>query len=64
MATDGGFTSDGSFHQLPTMSLTPIEGFFRHRVFKMLLRKGLLTPERVKLMRSWEHSGFNANASV
>lgn len=33
-------------------------------MFKMLLRKGLLTPERIKLMKSWEHSGFNVNASV
>jgi hypothetical protein len=64
MATDGGFTPEGVFHPLPTMSLAPIEGLFRHRVFKMLLRKGLLTPERVKLMRSWAHSGFNVNASV
>jgi len=30
----------------------------------MLLRKGLLTPERIKLMKPWEHSGFNVNASV
>ena len=38
--------------------------FARHSVFKMLLRKGLLTPERIKLMKSWEHSGFNVNAAV
>ena len=64
MATDGGFTTDGDFHPLPTMSLAPIEGLFRHRVFKMLMRKGLLTPERITLLRSWEHSGFNVNAAV
>jgi hypothetical protein len=38
MATDGAFTPDGFFPPLPTMSLAPIEGPFRHRVFKMLLR--------------------------
>lgn len=32
--------------------------------FLVLLRKGLLTPERIKLMKSWEHSGFNVNAAV
>jgi hypothetical protein len=64
MVTDGGFTPDGAFHPLPTMSLAPIERLFRHRVFGMLLRKGLLTPERIKLMRSWAHSGFNVNAAV
>jgi hypothetical protein len=44
MATDGGFTPDGIFHPLPAMSLAPLEQLFRHSVFKMLLRKGLLTP--------------------
>ena len=24
----------------------------------------MLTPERIKLMKSWEHSGFNVNAAV
>jgi hypothetical protein len=64
MATDGAFTPEGVFHPLPTLSLAPIEELFRHRVFKMLTRKGLLTPERVKLMQSWAHSGFNVNAAV
>jgi hypothetical protein len=64
MATDGGFMSDGAFLPLPTMSLAPIEELFRHRVCRMLRRKGLLTPERIKFMRSWAHSGFNVNSSV
>jgi len=64
MATDGGFTPEGVFHPLPAMSLAPLEQLYRHSVFKMLLRKGLLTPERIKLMKSWEHSGFNVNAAV
>jgi hypothetical protein len=64
MATDGAFTPEGVFHPLPAMSLASIEELFRHRVCRMLQRKGLLTPERVKLMRSWAHSGFNVNASV
>jgi hypothetical protein len=64
MATDGAFTPDGVFHPLPTMSLAPMEELFRHRVCKMLMKKGLLSAERVKLMESWEHSGFNIDASV
>jgi len=64
MAADGGFTTDGAFHPLPTMSLAPIEELSRHRVLGMLRRKGLLPPERIKLIRSWAHSGFNVNASV
>jgi hypothetical protein len=37
---------------------------FRRRVFKMLMKEGLHSMERVKLMESWEHSGFNIDASV
>lgn len=50
MATDGAFTPDGVFHALPTMSLAPMAELFRHRVFKVLMKKGLLSAERVKLM--------------
>jgi len=64
MSTDGAFSPEGVFHALPTMSLAPMEELFRHRVFKMLMKKGLLNAERVKLMESWEHSGFNIDASV
>ena len=64
MATDGAFTPEGVFQPLPTMSLAPMEELFRLRVFKMLMKKGLLNAERVKLMESWEHSGFNIDASV
>ena len=30
----------------------------------MLMKKGLLSAERVKLREFWEHSGFNIDASV
>jgi hypothetical protein len=36
-----------------------MEELFRHRVFKMLMNKGLLSEDRVRLLRSWENSGFN-----
>ncbi len=41
-----------------------IEELFRHCVLGKLRRKGLLTPERIKLMESWRHSGFNVNAAA
>jgi hypothetical protein len=47
MATDGRFMPDGVFHTLPTMSLAPMEELLRHRVCKMLMKKGLLSAERV-----------------
>lgn len=52
-----------NFHRLPRMRLAPIEEPSRQRVLGMLRRKGLLSPERIKLIRSWEHLGFNVNAS-
>jgi hypothetical protein len=30
----------------------------------MMLRASLVTPERVKLLLSWTHSGFNVDGSV
>jgi hypothetical protein len=64
MATEGALTPEGFFHPLPAMSLAPIEELFRQRALGVLRRKGLLTPQRIKLMRSWAHSGFNVNAAV
>jgi hypothetical protein len=55
MATEGAFTPAGNFHALPAMSLAPIEELFRHQVCGMLQRKGLLTPERVKLAAGREN---------
>jgi hypothetical protein len=33
-------------------------------VLKMMLRAGLITAQRVKLLLSWKHSGFNVDGSV
>ena len=64
LVTDGGFTADGTFTVLPKVSLSGMEQLFRHRVLKMMLRQGLITPERVRLLLSWRHSGFNVDGSV
>jgi len=36
-----------------------ITELFRHKVLKMLLGKGKITPERIALMDNWRHTGFN-----
>jgi len=64
LATDGGFGPNGTFYVLPKVSLSGLEQLFRHRVLKMMLRAGLITPQRVKLLLSWKHSGFNVDGSV
>ena len=64
LVTDGGFAPHGTFYVLPKVSLSGLEQLFRHRVLKMMLRAGLVTPQRVKLLLSWKHSGFNVDGSV
>ena len=32
---------------------------FQHKVFRMLLKEGLITEERVRLILSWRHTGFH-----
>src|SRR4030067_1203808 len=41
---------------------SPIETFEdRHKVFRMLLKEGLITEERVKMILSWRHTGFHVH---
>ena len=63
-SSDGGFGPNGTFCSLPIVSLSGLEQLFRHRVLKMMLRTGLITSQRVKLLLSWKHSGFNVDGSV
>ncbi len=48
---------------LPDVSLKPLEELFRARVITFLLDKGLLPPERARMLRGWVHSGFNVHRS-
>ena len=43
------------------METEPLEKIFQHKVLGMLLRKGKITEEVVKLIMSWRHSGFNVH---
>ena len=45
------------------MSLAPLEELFRARVITFLVKKGLLPPERARMLRGWAHSGFNVHRS-
>jgi len=60
----GVFTRDGMFHSVPgDIDFSPLEGLFREEVFKRLLKEEKITPERVELLRSWRHSGFNVSSA-
>ena len=41
------------------MDTEPLEKIFQHKVIGILLRKGKITREVLKLIMSWRHSGFN-----
>jgi hypothetical protein len=40
------------------------EELFRHHLLRLLKAKGLLSDERIALLRSWKSTGFNADDSV
>ncbi|MBU2499065.1 MAG: transposase [Proteobacteria bacterium] len=59
LCTDGVFYGNGSFKVAPALDTVALEKIFKHTIFKMLLRKGKITEKVVKLIMSWQHSGFN-----
>jgi hypothetical protein len=42
----------------PTVKLKYLEKIFRSKIFTLLLAKGKITPDLIKLLKSWRHSGF------
>ena len=63
LVADGLFVDSGLFHVMPDVSLAPLEELFRARVITFLVKKGLLPPERARMLRGWTHSGFNIHRS-
>ena len=59
LCTDGAFYESGSFRVAPPLDTEPMEKIFQHEVLGMLLGKGKIMEEVVKLIMSWRHSGFN-----
>jgi len=60
LAADGCFSTDGFFY-VPSIDIDTesIEKLFIHRIFKMLLKKGLITERVIELICSWHHTGFS-----
>ena len=63
LVADGLFVRSGLFYVLPQVGLKPLEKLFRARLIMFLAEKGLLAPERARMLRSWKHSGFNVYRS-
>ena len=60
LVTDGCFYGEkGMFRVAPPLELKKLEAIFRHKVLRMLLNKGKITQERVRMLSGWKHTGFN-----
>ena len=59
LVADGVFHDNGAFTVAPEPDGKQIAELFRYKVLKMLLAKGKITPERIALMDTWRHTGFN-----
>jgi len=52
----------GLFRVAPQLHLKALEKLFRVKVLAMLLRKKKSTPELIRILDGWRHSGFNVFA--
>ena len=60
LVTDGCFYgSRNMFRVAPPFELKKLEAIFRHKVLRMLLSKGKITGELVRMLSGWKHTGFN-----
>jgi len=61
IVTRGVFLEDSSWHPLPYVDTHKAELFFRHKVLHLLRDRELISQERIDLLLSWRHSGFNVH---
>jgi hypothetical protein len=64
LAARGGWTRDGSWVPIPYIGTRAAELLFRSKVITFLKAEGLLSDERIEMLRSWNHSGFSAHNSA
>jgi len=59
LTADGCFGSDGFFYA-PSINIdtASLEKLFVHKIFKMLLKKSLITERVIELISTWKHTGF------
>jgi hypothetical protein len=62
LATDGCFYREGLFRVAPKLNEKALEKLFRVKVLAMLLRKKKISPELIRMLDGWRHSGFNVFA--
>lgn len=63
LAKDGAFYDNGVFRVASRSPRKALERLSRHKVLRMLLDKGRITPETIEIMDRWRHSRFNVYSS-
>ena len=61
LVTDGAFTEEGEFLQLPYFDARLVEEVFRRRVLQRLHRAERLSEEFLNSLLGWVHSGFSVH---
>jgi hypothetical protein len=61
LIAQGAWSEDGKFTAILTWDKEKIRQLFEAEVFKFLRLAGLLSKERMALIKSWRHSGFNVH---
>jgi hypothetical protein len=59
IATDGCFSTGGTFTKSPEPVAKDLEELFQYEVLKMLKAEGKINDAAIENMLSWRHSGFN-----
>lgn len=64
LVTEGGRTSDGSFHPVPIFNDAALARIFAHEVLAFLVSRELISPETAGKILSRRHTGFNVHSKV
>ena len=59
IVTRGVFLANGQWHPIPYVDTHKAELAFRHKLLRLLRDRDLISEERINLLLSWRHSGFN-----
>ena len=59
IVTRGVFLANGQWHPIPYVDTHKAQLVFRHKILALLRDLDLISEERIDLLVSWRHSGFN-----
>jgi len=64
LVTEGGVDRAGIFHRIAHLDDSRLAGIFAREVLRLLVGRGLLSPEWADRILSWRHTGFNVHSRV